>query len=409
MSKQRKRSRLVLSLIAATLVGGALTAAFWPRPVLVDMDRVTTGPMKVTIDEEGRTRVRDPYVVSTPVAGLLQRVEVEPGDAVLQGVTVLAHMHPTNPSVLDVRTREQANAAVTAAEAALRVARADLSAAQAQTDLAESELARTRELTAKGIASDAALDRAEQAARLARTGVDTAEAAISMREAEVTNARAQLIGFDDQGLAKALGGQEDIPLYAPTDGRVLQVFQRSETTLPAGAQVMEIGDITGDLEVTAELLSTDAVQVKPGLPVLIENWGGGTTLQGTVQRIDPFGVTKYSALGVEEQRVAVSILFTGPPEDRAALGHGYRVDVRIITWTSDDALRVPASALFRDRDGWAVFAVVDGLAVLRKVDLGANNGIEAQVLSGLADGDQVVIYPSEAVTDGAQIAPRVIQ
>jgi len=409
MAKAKRRSRLFLTAAAALLVAGALLAAFWPKPVMVDMGDVTRAMMRLTIDEEGRTRVRDAYVVSTPVSGQLQRVSVQPGDPVLRGETIVAHMRPTNPSVLDVRNREQALAAVTAAEAAQRVARADLNAALANRDLAETELSRTEQLVERGIVSDAALDRARQAARVAQANVDTAEAAISMREAEIANAQAQLIGFDDQGLGAILGGApDDIPLYAPADGRILRVIQQSETTLPSGAPIMEIGNISDDLEVVVELLSTDAVQVTVGDPVIIADWGGGTELAGEVIRIDPFGITQFSALGVQEQRVNAVIAFVSPASDYAGLGHGFRVEVRIIVWEAADALIVPSSAVFRSRGEWAVFAVVDGTAELRIVELGPNNGVQAQVTAGLTDGDRVILYPSSGLSEGMRVAERVI-
>ena len=409
MAKPKKRSRLILTLIAVAVLAGALTAAFWPRPMAVDMGSVTVSPLVVTIDEEGRTRVAEAYVVSTPVAGRLQRVEVTPGTPVERGVTVVAHMLPTNPAALDVRTREQARAAVTAAEAALRVAQADLNAALANEDFAQTELARTRQLQERDIASDAALERAEQAARIAQANVDTAEAAIGVREAEVANARSQLIGFEDQGLANALGGDsDDIPLYAPADGRVLRVIQQSETTLPAGAPIMEIGDVAGDLEVVVELISSDAVQVAPGDRVIIEDWGGETDLAGVVQRVDPFGVTKFSALGVEEQRVTAVVALTSPPAARGALGHGFRVEARVVVWEDTAALTVPASALFREGTDWAVFRVVDGVARLSPVEIGRSDGIATQVLSGLADGETVILYPSAAVADGVAVAARAL-
>jgi HlyD family secretion protein len=410
MAKARKRSRIVLTIGSLLLVAAALAAAFWPQPVMVDMGEVTRGTMRLTIDEEGRTRVRDAYVVSTPVAGQLQRVSVEPGDPVERGKTVVAHMRPTNPAALDIRTREQALAAVAAASAALRVARADLNAALANRDGAESELARTEELVVRGISSDAALDRARQTARVARANVDTAEAAIAMREAEITNAQAQLIGFDDKGLAAALGnnGQDDIPLFAPADGRILRVIQQSETTLPAGAPIMEIGNIANDLEIVVELLSTDAVQVSVGDPVLVTDWGGPRTLRGKVIRVEPFGVTQFSALGVEEQRVNTVIAFASPPEEYAGLGHGFRVEARIVVWESEDTLIVPAAALFRSRGSWAVFVVIDGVARLRDIEIGPNNGTLAQVTGGLAEGDQVVLYPSSGLDDSMKVAKRVI-
>ncbi|ASP22149.1 macrolide transporter subunit MacA [Antarctobacter heliothermus] len=408
MAKAKKRSRLVLTLITVALVAGALTAAFWPRPLMVDLGTVTRGPMQVTIDEEGRTRVAEAYVVSTPVAGRLLRVQVNPGDPVVRGKTVVAHMRPSNPSALDVRTREQALAAVQAAEAALRVARADLNAAIANRDLANSELSRTVQLNERLVASAAELYLARQNARVAEASVETSEAAISMREADLANARAQLIKFDDQGLAAAINGNasDDIPLHAPADGRILRVIQQSETTLPAGAAIMEIGDVHGDLEVVVELISSDAVQIATGAPVIIDDWGGEAPLQGEVRRIDPFGITKFSALGVEEQRVPVTVALTDPSEIRSGLGHGYRVETRIVIWSDEDALKVPASALFRANDGWAVFVMLDGVAERRTAEIGRNNGIDAEVLGGLNAGDRVVLYPSAAIEDGASIAPR---
>lgn len=409
MAKASKRSRMVLTTGALVLVVGALTAAFWPKPTMVDMGTVERGTMRLTIDEEGRTRVRDAYVVSTPVAGQLKRVQVRPGDPVTRGETIVAHMRPTNPAALDIRTREQATAAVTAAQAALRVAQADLNAAIANRDLAQTELSRTEQLVERGISTDAALDRARQSARVMQANVDTAEAAIAMREAEIANAQAQLIGFDDRGLATALtSSSEDIPLFAPADGRILRVIQESETTLPAGAPVMEIGNIENDLEVVVDLLSTDAVQVGVGDPVVIADWGGQGDLRGEVSRIDPFGITQFSALGVEEQRVNAIVSFISTPDEYAGLGHGFRVETKIVVWQADDTVIVPASALFRSREDWAVFVVEDDTAQIRTIEIGPNNGIEAEVKSGLSEGDRVILYPSSGLTEGAHVAERVI-
>nr|WP_174823208.1 HlyD family efflux transporter periplasmic adaptor subunit [Ruegeria arenilitoris] len=395
------------------MVAVILLAAFWPRPMLVDTAMVQRGKMLVTINEEGRTRVKEPYVVSSPVAGELQRVTVLPGDRVVGGETIVARMTPANPSALDVRTREQAIAAVSAAEAALRVARADLNAALATDDFAQSELERTQKLVTKGITSKVAMERAEQAARIAKANLDTVQAAIAMREAELANARARLIGFDDAGLAEALEDSEtpsySIPLRAPIDGTILQVIKKSETTLPAGEPILEIGDIEGDLEVVAELLSSEAVQVSEGDRVIITNWGGLGDLSGSVSRIDPYGYTKYSALGVEEQRVETTIQFDGLSEVRGTLGHGYRIEVRIVVWEDDDVIIVPAAALFRQGQNWAVFVDISGRAELRVVDIGHNNGLEAQVENGLEPGDKVVLFPSVNVTDGARIAERQVK
>lgn len=411
MAQAKKRSRLVLMLGVGGLIAAALVAAFWPRPLMVDLQEVSRGALQISIDEEGRTRVSEPYVVSTPVAGRLQRVEVDPGDPVVRGETVIVTMLPTNPVALDLRTREQAQAAVRSAEAALRGAHADLSAAEASRDLAETELQRTEQLAQRNIASPAAYDRAKRAFRISEAQVQMAEAAIGTREADLANAHAQLIGFEDLGLGAALRDktQDEIPLHAPATGRILQVMHQSATTLPAGEPIMEIGDIDGDLEIVVDLISSDAVQVTRGDPVLIEDWGGAATLHGEVARIDPFGITKVSALGVEEQRVPVVIALASPAEDRAGLGHGYRVETRIIVWRAEDVLRVPSSALFRVGESWSVFVMVDGVATQRQIDISHNNGIQAQVVSGLTEGEQVVIYPSAAIQNGAAITRRIIE
>lgn len=404
----KRRSRLILTLAVLAIAGGALALAFRPRPVMVDMGEVARQHMMVTIDEEGRTRVRDSYVVSTPVAGLLLRVDMVPGDPVVRGETIVAHMRPTNPAALDVRTREQARTAVTAAQAALRVAQADLNRAIADRDLAKANLERTRKLLETNTVSQAALDRAIREARAADAVVETAEAAIAIREAELDNAEARLIGFDDSSLYNAIGtpGSDDIPLHAPATGRVLRIIQQNETTLPAGAPIMEIGDVADDLEVVVELLSSDAVQVREGYRVLIQDWGGGGSIEGMVSRVDPFGFTKTSALGVEEQRVVTTIDLTGSTGDQDKLGHGYRVEARIVTWEDEDALTVPSNALFRADGGWAAFSVEEGIAKRKPVEIGQNNGIFAQVLSGLDEGDTIILYPSPGIEDGTRVARR---
>lgn len=407
MSVKKKYSRLYLTGGAVILVGAALTAAFWPRSMMVDMGTVTRGPMNVTIDEEGRSRVRNAYIISTPVAGRLLRVQVDPGDPVVLGDTVVAHMRPSNPVALDVRTRKQASTAVDGAKAASQVARADLKATVANRDLTQSELARTEALAAKGIMTHAELDRARQEARVALAHVETAKAAIAMRQAEVANAQAQLIGFNDHSLDTTIGpDSDDIPITAPVSGRILRIMQQSETTLPAGTPIMEIGDVGGDLEIIVELLSTDAVQVNIKDRVIIDDWGGQETLTGEVVRVDPFGVTKFSALGVEEQRVSAVIRLVSSAETYAGLGHGFRVEARIVIWEDNNILIVPASALFRERGEWAVFLVDNGSAVLRPITLGRNNGVEAQVLNGLDEDDQVVLYPSSELSEGMSIRQR---
>ena len=199
---------------------------------------------------------------------------------------------------------------------------------------------------------------------------------------------------------------DEIPLYSPIDGSILQVLQESETSLPAGTPIMEIGDIGSGLEVETELISSDAVQVTVGDRVILRDWGGANDLQGEVRRINPYGFTKYSALGVEEQRVRVEIALLSPAKDRPALGHGFRLEVAIIIWQATDILTVPASALFRERGQWSVFVAQNGVARLTAVDVGESDGIVSEVISGLLEGENVVLYPSAAVASGRKITAR---
>lgn len=407
---KRKYSRLILTLAAVVFVGAALGFAFWPRPVFVDLGEVRIARMTETIDADGRTRVREAFVVSTPVDGRLLRVEVEPGDPVTRDATVVARMRPANPAVLDVRTREQALAALGAAEAALHVAQANLEEALANRELVASELERNERLAERGAISQAALDRARSAARSADARLATARAAIDQREAELKSAQAQLIGVDDRGLFEAMEGDisDEMPIRAPADGVILRVMHRNETTLAAGSPILEIGDVRNDLEVFIELTSKDAVQVTQGDPVIIENWGGSPALAGLVTRISPFAETRVTALGVEEQRVQVIVELSTPPERRPGLGHGYAVDTRIVVRAVEEAVVVPSSALFRDGDDWAVFVAADGRARLRTVEIVGDNGQIADLVSGLEVGEAVVLYPPADLADGDAIAQREV-
>jgi HlyD family secretion protein len=403
------RSRSWVSIAAIILIIAAIAWAFWPRPLLVDIGKVRLEPMTITIDEEGKTQVRNAYVVSTPVAGRLLRIEVTSGDQVEGGKTIIARMLPSNPAALDVRTREQARAIVAAAQAAVRVAQADLNKTKADGELADLDIERKRKLGKSGIISQVAVERAESAWRAARASLDQAKAGISMRQADLANARTRLINFSDQDTISKIedNTQKDaIPLLAPISGRILRILQESETTLPVGKPILEIGDIANDLEIVAELLSTDAVKVSVGNRVIIRNWGGSKDLNGIVERVDPWGFTKFSALGVEEQRVHTVIRFKDAPDLRKTLGHGFRVETQIVIWENNNALIVPSSALFRDKGNWVVFAVENGVAVLKTVEIDHNNGVQAQVLSGLTKDDEVILFPSSGLNDGIRVAKR---
>jgi len=410
MTKKNSRSWMIIA--SALFIILIMAWAFWPRPLIVDIGEVKRQSMIVTINEEGKTRVRDAYVVSTPVAGRLLRIEVESGDQVIKGESVIARMLPSNPSALDIRTREQARASVTSAQAAVRVARADLNKAMADKDYYDQAINRKRKLRNKGAVSLAIFEQAQRDWRAANASLDQAKAAISMRQADLANARARLISFEASPSQPSTVGKlkdDAIPLRAPISGRILRVLEESEKTLPVGKPILEIGDISNDLEIVAELLSTDAVQVSAGNRVIIKNWGREHLLQGAVVRVDPWGFTKFSALGVEEQRVKVLIKFTDPPEERKSLGHGFRVETQVVIWENKNALTVPSSALFRQEGEWVVFVIEGGRAVPKPLKIGRNNGIQAEILNGLEEGKRVILFPGPGLSQGTKVAKREVK
>lgn len=389
-------------LLAGFLLAG-VGYAFWPRPVPVDLAVLKRGPMTVTVDEEGRTRVRDVFVVSSPVAGRVRRIESNVGDAVVAGKTVVAYIEPTDPAFLDVRTEAEAKAAVQTAIAAKALAEAKLEQAQAELDFASTEVDRARRLISRKIISQRALDEAERSFRTRVAVVATAQAELKMRESEVVHARARLVSpIQTQ---KLHGTCECVPIPAPVSGRILRIVRESEGVVQGGEALMEIGN-PQDLEIVVDFLSTDAVKVAPGQRVFVEEWGGEGTLAGTVRRVEPYGFTKVSALGIEEQRVNVIVDFTDPPARWERLGHGYRVELRVVLWETADVLPLPLTALFRDGERWAVFVVKDGRARRRHVSIGRRNGMEAEIKAGLVVGDEVVLHPSDRTVDGVRVAPR---
>ncbi len=406
------KPRIIIISTALALIVLFLAYAFWPRAIRVDIAAAAYKHMQLTINEEAKTRVRDAYVVSAPVTGRLLRVEVEPGDHVDRNQSIVARMLPANPAVLDIRTEEQAKAAVDAADAALVLARAEVNRAAADADYATLEIERARKLRESDTVSQAALDQAERAWRAANAALETAKAAVAVRKADLENAQAMLMTFS-QAEKLALGvnphPRESIPLMAPITGRILRVIQESETTISAGAPILEIGDPSDDLEIVSELLSTDAVKITPGDRVIVEKWGGDATLRGIVGKVEPWGFTKFSALGVEEQRVNVIINFADNHDAHARLGHGFRVEVKIVIWEDENALTIPSSAIFRSAQDWAVFKVVKGRAKLSKLQIGPNNGVDTQILEGLEEGDEIILYPANQIFDGARVAQRKLR
>ena len=398
------RRILFWSVFGALLIAG-LVYAFLPQPIPVDLGTVTKGPMRVTINDEGKTRVREVYTVSAPLPGRAMRITHKVGDPVTGGETVLATIEPGDPSFLDIRSRTKADAEAKAAEAALAPARAEQNRAQAELDFALAELTRAKQLVARKTISNSALDRAVLEAKTRQAALDTTKAATRVRAYELEIARASLI--------EAGEGQPDVaaptgccvPVRAPVNGRILRILHKSAGIVGAGDPLIEIGN-PNDIEVIVELLSSDAVRVAPGATVLIEAWGGGQILDGKVRRIEPTGFTKVSALGNEEQRVNAIIDFVGTRNQWHALGHGFRVQLRIVVWEKADAIRVPIGCLFRVGEEWAIFVVANDVATQRRVRIGKRNADHAEVLEGVSEGETVVHHPSDRIVDGVSVVVR---
>ena len=385
----------VLAMVAIVLV--ILGVALWPESVEVDMARALRGPLQVTIDEEGETRVRERFSVSAPVAGRLQRIELEPGDPVVKGKTVLARLTPAEPTLLDARTRAELTAAVESARAAVGQARAERERAAAALERARSLLRRQEGLTEAGAISRDELEATQTTVRTAEEALRAADFSVNRAEYDLQIARARL--------QQPASGGRTIEIVSPIDGTVLRRIRESEAVVQAGELLLEVGD-PRHLEVVSDLLSTDAVRVPPHARVLIEQWGGGRALEGRVRRVEPSGFTKISALGVEEQRVNVIIDFADPATATKALGDAYRVEVRIIAWEEADVLKVPVGSLFRRGESWAVFLIEGGRARTHLVEIGQRNATEAQLTKGLDDGQPVVLHPPDTLRDGVRVVER---
>lgn len=402
--------RMIGAAVLAAIAGGLAWFA-WPRPVLVDLVTVAKGPIEVTADDDGKTHVRHVYTVSAPIAGKVMRIShplgeqgpsLHVGDEVVANQTVIALMQPTLPGFIDVRSRDQLQAEVLAADAAIQQQEAEVQRIQAALEFSRTEFQRAQTLLRTQSTSAQAFDKAKFEVATSEANLASAKAQVEMRRAVRTSLAARLM--DPANASPSAETTCCVRVLAPASGRVLKIVQDSEATVLPGTPLVEIGNPL-DLEVVADLLSTDAVQIKVGAPVRIDGWGG-QLIKGRVVRVDPAGFLKVSALGIEEQRVRVTIDFAEPPEAWASLGHDYRVVVHVTTWSAPDALTMPVSALLRKGDQWAVFADENGRAKTVPVQIGHRNNRMAEVLSGLAAGDRVVLHPSDRVTDGARIAQR---
>jgi HlyD family secretion protein len=385
----RNKKLIVGVLVVAVVVAMAL----WPESMDVSVARVDRGPMRVTVDEDGETRVRDRFVISAPVSGRLQRIAFEPGDTVVRGGSALARITPAAAPLLDPRTRAELSAGVEAARAVVGQAGAERDRAATALTRTRSTLRRQQELMKAGAIAGDELEAAETAVATGEEALRAAEFMATRAEYELQLARARMTA------PSASGGAVDI--VSPIDGVVLRRMRQSESVVPVGEPLLEIG-APDRIEIVADLLSTDAVRIAVGADVLIDQWGGDHTLRGRVRRIEPSGFMKVSALGVEEQRVNVLIDFVEPAE-AAPLGDGYRVEVRVVLWEEADVLRVPVGSLFRQGEDWATFVVEADTARLRPVQLGQRNEDYGQVVSGLDAGATVVLHPPDTLSDGTRV------
>jgi HlyD family secretion protein len=397
--KKRMTWIQIAFLIAALGVAGVAGAiVLRPSPVRVEVARVRRGPMRVTVDAEGKTRARDRFVVAAPVSGRLARIDLRRGDAVRRD-DVIARIDPPPISPLDPRQLAEAHARVAAAEQLKYEADAVVEQARAGCEQAGRERARAERLIETGDVSRQDLERARNAALTCQQQIEAEKRRAQAAASEVELAKAALISIQSDGRVGQSGGAATVLVRAPVSGRVLRVAEESERVVMAGAPLVELSNPS--LEVVVEALSTDAVKVTPGMPVLVEGWGGEQALMARVRLVEPSAFTKISALGVEEQRVNVIADFIEPG---APLGDGYRVEARIVIWETNEALKAPLSALFRSGQGWSAFVVEKGLARRREIGTGHRADFEVEALSGLREGEIVIAHPSNLVADGVRVS-----
>lgn len=406
--------------IWAIVIAGAAFLIFkglGPQPVEVDVGEVIAGPLRVTVDEDGETRIREPYLISAPLAGRLLRVELEPGDSIAED-QILAAIDPGAPGLLDDRTQAEAEARAKAAEANHQRALSQLEIAEAEVEKSKRYLLRDQGRFETKMITQPMLEDTKHALRIAESNLGAAKSALDVSRFELAQAQAALV------YSKGLSPESEEPsgrhfeIRSPIDGVVLRKFQESSTVVPAGDRILEIGD-PADLEIRIDVLSQDAVKIKAGQPVVIEHWGGDQNLVAHVRRVEPSAFTKISALGVDEQRVWVFADFavsaqqgstddsTGSDQNEIpSLGDAYRIEARVVVWEKNEVIKVPAGALFREGDSWAVYIVESNLARLKTIEVGQNNGIEAEVLGGLSTGDRVVLHPGDRVDDNTVLKER---
>jgi HlyD family secretion protein len=388
--------RRLAAAAALLIVAGLLVWALLPRPVGVETDLVAPRDISVAVEEQGKARIREVYVVSATIAGRLARGTLHAGDPVVAGQTIVAALGPVAPALLDARARAIAKATVAAAGSAVDLARAQLAEAEAARDFARAEAARARALFERSAIAQRALDAAVLGQMTAEAAAQSARSGLDVRERELDSARA-VIAADAAGAGDACC----VTIVAPVSGRVLRVLTEDEQVVAPGTPIIEIGDLA-DLEVVVEVLSRDAVRIRKGARATVTGWGGAP-IAAEVDRIEPSAVTRISALGIEEQRVEVILGLRGDAALWQTLGHGFRVIARIEVWRGEGVLSIPVGALLRDGSDWAAYAVEDGRARLRRVEIGARDDAAAEVLGGLPEGTAVILHPGDRIADGVSV------
>jgi HlyD family secretion protein len=392
----RKTVTWLIGIGVVVLIGYGLR----PQPIEVEFGSLSRGPLTVHVVEEGKTRIRNRFVVAAPVAGQMKRVPLKPGDEVIAGKTQLTTIEAALAPLLDPRARSQAEARVKAAEAGRMRAMEASDMAKTAERFALSNWERTKAIKT-GSVSVTDRDNAERDWEMRQREKRAADFALKVAEFELEQAKAALLQLETPGS----GEGAIIPVFSPVGGRVLKVMQESAVVVGAGTAILEVGD-PADIEIEAEILSRDAVAIKPGADALVEQWGGEYPLKARVRRVEPAGFTKVSALGVEEQRVIVLSDLVNPPPEAKALGDRYRVEVRVAVWHRDDTLLVPSGALFREGSAWMTFVNDNGKAKKVNLEAGRSDGRMTEVLKGLDVGTQVLLHPPDTVKDGVAIKPR---
>lgn len=380
----------------AVLSAGLLVWAFWPQAMEVEVGTISRGKFERAVQEDGKTRLRERYVVSTPLTGRVQRVTLKQGDSVTRDA-VLATLWPITPGLLDERTRREQDERIGALEAAERRAGTSVERARAALDQAVADLKRSETLAQQGFVSPTQNESGRLTMRLRQKELDSALLDEHAAQHELQQARIAIRTFGQGGT-----GQRSWAIKSPITGKVLKINQQSEGLVQAGTPLLDLGDPT-DLEVVVELLTEDAAQVRPGTPATLANWGGSQPLQARVRLVEPAAYTKVSALGVEEQRVNVVLDILSPPDQWNSLGDGFKADVRIVVQTTGDALKVPVSALFPSGARAALFVVEDGRARQQEVEVLARNGNEAMIKAELPPGTEVILFPPSALREGQRV------